>query len=78
MESQRKRILKLLKRGKKLTSNDGFMMGIVRLTNRVNELRSPEGGNYDIQDKWMKSKSGKRYKIYFMRPFFDASKIQGT
>lgn len=78
MESQCKRILKILKSGKKLTSNDGFMMGMVRLTNRVGELRKPKGGGHDIQDKWMKSKSGKRYKIYFMRPFFDASKIQGV
>ena len=78
MESQGKRILKILKSGKKLTSMDGFMMGIVRLTNRVNELRSPAGGGHQIQDKWMVSKTGKRYKVYFMRPFFDASKISGA
>jgi hypothetical protein len=78
MESQCKRILKILKSGKKVTSMDGFMMGIVRLTNRVNELRSPEGGGHQIQDKWIKSKSGRRYKIYFMRPFFDAGKISGS
>ena len=73
MESQRKQILKVLKSGKKLTSIDGFMMGIVRLTNRVNELRQ---AGHEIKDKWMKSKAGKRYKVYFMPTFFDETTLE--
>ena len=72
MESQGKQILNILKSGKKLTSMDGFMMGIVRLTNRVNELRH---SGHKIQDKWMTSKQGKRYKVYFMDAFFDKSQL---
>ena len=72
MDSHKKTILKILKRGKKLTSVDGFMLGIVRLTNRIGDLRRD---GHDIQDKWMTSKAGKRYKIYYMPVFFDVSKI---
>ena len=75
MESQQKIILKILKSGKKLTSMDGMTIGIVRLTNRINELRGPDGGGHDIQDKWMVSKAGKRYKAYYMPVFFDVSKL---
>ncbi len=73
MESHKTIILKILKSGKKMTSMDGYMLGIVQTTNRINELITD---GHDIQDKWMTSKRGKRYKVYFMPVFFDVSKLQ--
>ena len=71
-ESDKKRVLRILQEGKTLTSMDGLMMNIVRITNSINELRHD---GYSIQDKWRVSKSRKRYKIYFMSVYFDKSKL---
>jgi hypothetical protein len=59
--TQKQKILKELKSGKELTSMDGFRMGIVRMTNRINELR--ESGA-PIKDEWKTSADGARYKVY--------------
>lgn len=52
-----------LKQGEQLTSMDGFRMGIVRLTNRINELRH---SGVNIQDTWETSEDGARYKVYHL------------
>jgi hypothetical protein len=62
-DTQQKLILDALKEGKEVSSYWGFQHGIIRLTNRVNELRSL---NWNIQDYWMKSASGKRFKVYYL------------
>ena len=64
-DTQQKLILDHLKRGEKVSSYWGFCNGIIRLTNRVNELRV---ANWNIQDYWMKSASGKRFKVYYLEP----------
>lgn len=61
--TQKKVILNALMSGRHLTSRSGFLMGIIRLTNRVNELRK---SGVAISDEWIKSDNGKRYKSYFM------------
>ena len=62
-DTQQKLILDALKEGKEVSSYWGFHHGIIRLTNRVNELRD---ANWNIQDYWMKSASGKRFKVYYL------------
>jgi hypothetical protein len=62
-DTQQKLILDALKEGKEVSSYWGFQHGIIRLTNRVNELRN---ANWNIQDYWMKSASGKRFKVYYL------------
>ena len=62
-ESQKKRVLRVLQDGKTLTSMDGFMMGIVRLTARVFELKND---GHNIKDKWMTNRNGIKYKAYWI------------
>ena len=54
-------ILERLKKGGVLTSMDGMRMGIVRMTNRINELIK-EG--YPIKSRWVKSDHA--YKEYYI------------
>jgi hypothetical protein len=63
-DTQQKLILDALKEGKEVSSYWGFNQGIIRLTNRVNELRHI---GWDIQDYWMTSTNGKRFKIYYLK-----------
>ena len=61
--TQKDKILNVLNSGASLTSMDGFKMGIVRLTNRVNELRA---SGTPIKDKWSVSGKGKKFKTYYL------------
>ena len=74
MANQCKRILKVLKRGHKITTFDAFLMhpSITRLGARISELRS---AGHPITDKWIKSRSGVRYKAYFINELFDKSQL---
>jgi len=61
--TQKQKIMAVLKAGVELTSLDGLKLGIIRLTNRVNELRA-KGVN--IKDRWEVSKNKARYKVYYL------------
>lgn len=65
-ETQRAVIKEALLKGIKISSMWGFRQGIVRLTNRVNELKK---SGLKIKSKWKypnpENKVG-RYKEYFM------------
>jgi hypothetical protein len=62
--TQKQQIMKVLKAGVELTSLDGLKLGIVRVTNRVNELRA---SGVPIRDRWEVSKQNARYKVYFLK-----------
>ena len=62
-ETQKKRVLRILQDGKTLTSMDGYMIGIVRLTARIFDLKND---GYNVQDKWMVNRHGVKYKAYFL------------
>lgn len=72
MKSQNKQILNILKGGKSITAYDAFLLGCLRLAARIKDLR--DMGN-NIQDKWMTSNSGKRYKSYYIDKFFDKTTL---
>jgi len=61
--TQQQIILKALYNGTKVSSMWGFRHGIVRLTNRVNELIKK---GYPITPEELKTKKGVRYKIYYI------------
>ena len=60
---QKDRILSILKEGVELTSLDGLKIGIIRITNRIGELREL---GYPIKDRWVTSENGSRYKSYYI------------
>lgn len=62
-ETQKKRVLRILQDGKTLTSMDGYMIGIVRLTARIFDLKND---GYPIEDKWMVNRHGVKYKAYYL------------
>jgi len=61
--SQKQRVMQVLNRNETLTSMQGFEMGIVRVTNVINELRH---SGINIKDRWETSQSGARYKVYWL------------
>ncbi len=61
--TQQQQIMKVLKAGVELTSLDGLKLGIVRITNRVNELRA---SGVPILDRWEVSKNKRRFKVYYL------------
>ena len=61
--TQKQNIMAVLKEGVELTSLDGLKLGIIRLTNRVNELRA---SGVNIKDRWEVSKNKARYKVYYL------------
>jgi len=61
--TQKQQIMSILKAGVTLTSLDGLKIGIVRITNRVNELRA---AGINIKDRWETNKKGNRYKVYYL------------
>ena len=56
-------ILHALKQGFEITSMDGLRLGIVRITNRINELRHK---GVPIKDRWERTPDGARYKVYWL------------
>ena len=61
--TQQQKIMSILKEGVELSSMDGFRLGIVRITNRINELRAK---GVPIKDRWEVSKNKARYKVYYL------------
>jgi len=61
--TQQETIINILKSGVELTSLDGLKIGIIRVTNRINELREL---GYKIKDRWLVSDNGARYKSYYI------------
>lgn len=71
--TQKQRVLRVLEDSKTITSMDGFMMGIVRLTAHVFTLRR-EG--YPIKDKWMHTRSGTKYKAFYLQKYPQLEKMK--
>ena len=61
--TQKQKIMSVLKEGVELTSLDGLKLGIIRITNRVNELRA---SGIPILDRW-EVNNKKRYKVYYLK-----------
>ena len=60
MESQNKRIIKYLQKGKKLTAIDALnKFGCFRLASRINDIKN----DYEIKKEWIE-KDGKRFVSY--------------
>ena len=63
-KSQEKRILAMLKSGKKITPLQAMVeLGCMRLGARIWELRAQ---GFDIMSEWFMTKKGKRVKRYYM------------
>ena len=61
--TQKQKIMMALKAGYEITSLGGLKLGIIRITNRVNELRA---SGVNIKDRWEVSKNKARYKVYYL------------
>ncbi len=61
--TQQQQIMSILKEGVELTSLDGLKIGIIRITNRINELRA---AGINIKDRWEVSKNKRRFKVYYL------------
>lgn len=60
--NQQRKIMRVLKSGKTLTTRQAFEMGILRLASRISELRK---AGYPIDDSW-ETKNGRSWKRYYL------------